>query len=227
MTNAKKCKIIVFGKSRTELSSFSVGQDVICRSDEVTYLGLRIDSQLDWHVHINYIIFRIRQFRYTLNRLRCSSNPNLRAYLAKVFILPVIDLYDFIYCTASSGNLQRLNVAYNDLMRTIIGASRSEHISIVDLCRRSTLDLLSARSDRALLTFMNKVVSGDACSMLRSQCIPRRNVHGTRSRNIYAIPKFYTNVGSHRILVRCLKMLSHTNNACQIRYYRYIYLLSQ
>jgi hypothetical protein len=56
MVNVRKCKVIVFGKRRTEMSNFRVGQQVVVRSDVVVYLGLHIDSRLDWYVHINYVV---------------------------------------------------------------------------------------------------------------------------------------------------------------------------
>jgi hypothetical protein len=208
MVNMKKCKFIVFGRKRTEIPSIELLRQTVTRSDSVTYLGLRIDSRLDWHVHINYVVSRIGQFRYMLNRLRCAFDPVLRAYLAKTLILPVIDLYDFIYCSTWSVNLHHLDVAYNNLMRTITGVRRSEHVAITDLCRRCGFELLQVRRDRALTTFMRKVVSGNVCSTLNLQCVRGNSLHDTRSRDRYVIPKSTTSVGSRRILVRGLKMLN-------------------
>ena len=206
---------MLFGKQHPHITPVQIGSNQITRSSDIVYLGLRIDSRLTWCTHINYIISHIKQFRYTLFRLRCAFSPTLRAYLAKVFILPIIDLYSIIYAPASMSNLHRLDVVYNDLMRTLAGTRRSDHISINSLYQMSSLEPLRQRRDRLLLTFIHKVLNSDVYSMLGSQCIPCPRMYDTRSQNQYLIPWYNTNFGSHRILVRGLRLFNRVNRTAE------------
>jgi hypothetical protein len=130
------------GKQHPQIVSIRVGDRPVTRSNDVVYLELRIDTRLTWSAHINYIVSRIKQFRYMLTRLRCTFSPALRAHLSKVFIIPIIDLCSIIYASANVCSLRRLDVAYNDLMRTIAGTRRSDHISVYSLYRMSSLEPL-------------------------------------------------------------------------------------
>ena len=209
--NVQKSKLIAFGKLRREIKSIHVGTQLIASSDDIVYLGLRIDSRLKWHGHIQYVVSRIKQFRLLLSRLKGVFNLSLRIYLTKVLILPVIDLYDFIYCSGTSSDLHRLNVAYNDLMRSVLGIRRSEHMPISDLYKLTTLNALVDRRNCSLLRFMTKVVNDRIFCMFRSDCVRCSTPYATRSQNVFVVPKFSTNVGFNRICVRGLKLLNKSN----------------
>jgi hypothetical protein len=82
----------------------------------------------------------------------------MRLYLVKALVLPVINLYDFIYASASLSCLRRLDVAYNDLMRAILGIRRSVHMRIEDMHTVTGLDRLSDPRQKSLLKFMLNVI---------------------------------------------------------------------
>ena len=92
-----------------------------------------MDSNLSYASHVNYVISRIQQVKVMLSRLTYLFDHYERLYLVKALILPIINLYDFIYSSAASSCLRRLDVAYNDLMRVILGIRRSVHMRIDDL----------------------------------------------------------------------------------------------
>jgi hypothetical protein len=213
--NAAKSQFVLFGTQHPNIVSIQVGGKRVSRSNQVVYLGLRIDCKLTWCAHINYIISRIKQFRYMVTRLRCAFDPTLRAYLAKVFILPIIDLYSVIYASSTASCLRRLDVVYNDLMRTITGVHRSDRINIDRLYQMSSLEPLCERRDRLLLSFMLKLSNRDVHSMLQAQCVPFSKTHDTRSRNQYVVPRYSTNFGFNRILVRGLRLLNRTSSAAE------------
>jgi hypothetical protein len=206
--NIDKSRLIMFGRHRHEIKEIQVGAQNISCSDDIVYLGLRIDRHFSWHGHIEYVISRIRQFRLILCRLKGVFDLSLRIYLTKTLIMPVIDLYDFIYCTGTKSDLRHLDVAYNDLMRTILGIRRSEHMHVTDLYKLTTLNALEERRNLSLARFMASVVNGRLFSTIRSDCIQRLSAYATRSQNTFVIPKIRTNVGSSRICVRGLKLLN-------------------
>jgi hypothetical protein len=92
-------------------------------------------------------------------RLKGGFDLSLRIYLAKVLILPVIDLYDLNYFAGTSRDLLHLDVAYNDLMRCVLGIRRSERVPVTELYKLATLNSLYDRGRCSLVRFMTKVVN--------------------------------------------------------------------
>jgi hypothetical protein len=173
----------------------------------VKLLGLRIDSDLSYASHVNYVISRIKQTKVMLIRLAYLFDRYTRQYLVKSLTLPIINLYDFIYASATSSCLHRLDVAYNDLMRVILGVRRSAHIRVDDLHKLTLLDKLCYRRQLSLQKFMQSVVDEKIHSGLRLFCVKHIRSYSTRLQG-YIIPRFNTEVGRQRILVRSLKLLN-------------------
>ena len=209
--NLKKSSFIVFGRSRHLVSSISIDSSIVPVSDNVKLLGLRIDSNLSYISQVNYVISRIKQVKVMLYRLGYIFDRNYRLDIVKALILPIINLYDFIYASASSSSLHRLNVAYNDLMRAILGIKRSVHFRVEELHNLTTLQKLADRRRQSLLKFMLNVVQDTIHSQLRLCCTRRKCLYSTRSRG-YIIPRFNTEVGRQRIAVRGLKLLNEQSH---------------
>ena len=209
--NFRKSNLIVFGKNKHLVSGITVDSHTVTASNSVKLLGLRIDSNLTYISHANYVISRIKQVRVMLTRLSHLLDRYTREYLVKVLILPVINLYDFIYAAASFSCLHRLDVAYNDLMRAVVGIRRSVHFRIADLHRLTNLDKLSDRRQQSLHKFMLDVVEERTYSMIRLCCTKGGRSYSMRSQS-YIIPRFSTNVGRQRIAVRGVKVLNQQSS---------------
>lgn len=80
----------------------TVDSHTIPACDSVKLLGLRIDANLSYATHINYVISRVKQTRVMLIRLAHLFDRCNRQYLVKSLILPIINMYDFIYASAPS-----------------------------------------------------------------------------------------------------------------------------
>jgi hypothetical protein len=119
--------------------------------------------------------------------------------LVKALILPVVNLYDLIYAPASGTCLHRPGVAYNDLMRALLGIRRAVHFHITELHRLTKLDKLSGRRQQSLHKFMDYVVQEKLYSRLRTDCVRRLTSDDTRFQG-YIVPRFSTNIGNKESL---------------------------
>ena len=209
--NFKKCNFIVFGRNRHLIHTINIDGHTIKAGDSVKLLGLRIDSNLCYTSHINYVISRVKQITIMLIRLAHLFSRSIRQDIVKALVLPVINLYDFIYASASTSYLHRLDIAYNDLMRVILGIRRSVHFRVADLHKATSLDRLSDRRQKSLCKFMQEVVEERIHSRLRQYCLKRSYSYSMRSCS-YVIPRFSTNIGRQRIVVRGLKLLSQQSD---------------
>jgi hypothetical protein len=112
----------------------------------------------------------------------------MRVYLATTLAIPIIDLYDFIYGTAGITRLRHLDVAYNDLMRSVVGVRRSARMHIVDLCAQTGFNEVSVRRDRSQLILMTNVTNETTYSHIRQHCVKSRREHSLRvNRCIYTL----------------------------------------
>jgi hypothetical protein len=209
MINVRKTDFMVLGRHRNCVTSINVGGDQVSCSHVVKYLGLRVDDNLSWSTHINYVISRMRLLMLAFNRLRFAFSREIRLHLTKTLIMPVIDLYDFIYGVADNSNLHHLEVAFNDLMRSIVGVRRSARMRISDLLHLTGFDDLRVRRERSLRKFITNVITEVQYSNIRSECISNKNRHDYFFRNdCYIVPKYVTKFGRRRICVRGLQLLN-------------------
>ena len=132
----------------------------------------------------------------------------MRIHLCKSLLFPVIDLYDIIYDVARSDHLGRLNVAYNDLMRTVLGIRRSAHIRVSDMYKLCSFDPLPKRRQASLLKFMNDVRTERQYSEIRLLFTKVCHTYATRHCDEYVIPKSRTGTGQKRVSVHGLNLLN-------------------
>jgi hypothetical protein len=135
--NIRKTSFMIFGNNCNLVTSINVGNDYILRSELTAYLGLRLESCLKWRSHINFVVSRTRHFTIMLTRSSFLFDRQLRIYLCKTLIFPIINVYCIIYGSAPSTYLSTLNVAYNNLMRRVLGVRRSQHLKVVDMCKHN------------------------------------------------------------------------------------------
>ena len=206
--NVNKTKFAVFGKESKALVCLKVCSQVILKSDVAKFLGLRIDDKLQWIADVNYIISRIKRIRMMFARLPLFFDTNMRIYLAKTFVLPIINMYDFIYGAASSQTLRHLDIAYNDLMRSVLGFRRMQHVRVADMYDMASFDPLLERRNTSLLKFMKHVESGQLYSTIRLLLVKASHHYATRAHDHYVIPISNSNVGQRRVSVRGLTLLN-------------------
>jgi hypothetical protein len=168
----------------------------------VNFLGLRIDAGLQWTAHINYVISRIKQIRMLFARLPLFLDRNIRIYLTKTFVFPIINMYDFLYGTAASRTLRYLDIAYNDLMRSILGFRRTQHVRVTDMYNMTSFDPLVERRNKCLLQFMKRVKSAQLRSDIRVLLVKATHNYTSRAHDHYVIPKSSTNFRQRRVSVR-------------------------
>jgi hypothetical protein len=95
-------------------------------------------------------------------------------------------------------------------MRAVLGIRRSVHFRITDLHTLTKLDKLSDRRQQSLYKFMDDVVQEKLYSRLRMDCVRRITSHNTRFQG-YIAPRFSTNIGQQRVVVRGLKLLNQSD----------------
>ena len=93
------------------------------------YLGLKLDTHLNFSEHVSYTKGKILPKLKLLGRLSYSLETDPLLSLYKTLILPVLDFGDLIYHRMTQGDadiLQRLqNIAYRAILKVDIYAQRT------------------------------------------------------------------------------------------------------
>lgn len=84
--HAGKTKMLIFNENRKEFQHFPpvyINNSEISIVNEIKYLGLNIDSKLNWNSHINFLIKKLSPYVGVLRRISyvCGDNVKKNAIL--------------------------------------------------------------------------------------------------------------------------------------------------
>ena len=135
--NQGKTKAIYFGTStfvnrlnRLNLPGIDLGNGIITPFvEEVTSLGVILDSRLNWDSHITNIEKKVNRVLYTLRFIRYCTTETLRTRLVQALIIPHLDYCTVIYSNACRKLRERLQRLCNTGLRYIFGTRKHEHIT--------------------------------------------------------------------------------------------------
>uniref|UniRef100_A0A671Z0G9 Reverse transcriptase domain-containing protein n=1 Tax=Sparus aurata TaxID=8175 RepID=A0A671Z0G9_SPAAU len=132
LLNKKKSYNMLFGTRQKLLHSAKLSINYpdgtpLEEIDRFKYLGVWLDSQLTFKVHIDSVIKKIN---CSLGLLYCSINCftlQIRKKIVTQLILPILDYADIVYQNTSETNLSSLKVTYNNLCRFILRCPYRTH----------------------------------------------------------------------------------------------------
>ena len=87
-----KCNILTIG-SKTSSSKFCLNNNIIKQSETVCDLGITIDSDLKFKMHINNITCKAYQRSSLILRCFLSRNPENLVRAFKVYVRPLVEYY--------------------------------------------------------------------------------------------------------------------------------------
>ena len=140
--DTKKTQEIVFGSSHTlnlfrqlNISKVEVNclGDSVPFVDEVTSLGVILDSTLSWVSQVQHVTKKVNRALYGLKVIRPWTSLSLRKRLIESLVVPYLNYCCLVYSDTTknlSGQLQRL---LNSSIRYIYGIRHDEHITPYEL----------------------------------------------------------------------------------------------
>ncbi len=147
--NVKKTKFMIYG-SRQKLRQVNelllhINGEEIERVPVFKYLGMMLDSELNFEAHISYIYRKACGKLTLLRKTRVCMNKQIACQLYKSLILPQLEYGDVVYMTASKTSLNDLQKVQNICCRIILLANRRTHIA--DMHKQLQLIPLSDRRE--------------------------------------------------------------------------------
>ena len=168
--NTDKTKVMVFGSqcslAKTPPFEIKFGDVLLQKVSSYKYLGLTLDAQLNYNLHVNGIIrsvsSKLKQFR----RMRSFLNTRAALMIYKGTILPILEYGDIFFSATSAENRRRLQVLQNRglrcaLIRDADSGSTELHSEahLLKLCHRREQHTLNFMYDNAQLITYHKTGS--------------------------------------------------------------------
>ena len=154
--NTEKTKLMTFGSKKAlgKLPHFEIlfNGTPLQRVASYKYLGMTLDSQLNFNLHINRLIAsasnKLKQFR----RMRSFLDTRAAILVYKSMLLPLLEYGDIFLSAASVANRKRLQVLQNKGLRCAL--NRGGDADTVELHMDAGLSELKHRRRLHLLHFM-------------------------------------------------------------------------
>ena len=168
------------------------GRDII-RMHNTKYLGVIIDSELKWNIHIENMCKKIGKIVRFLGRLRHYVNKTNLKIIYQSVILPHFEYADNVWSSSSDKYLDRLQKLQNRAGRIILKINRQSYISNQQLHDILKWDTLSLRRTKHMHVMMFKILHGLTPNYINENVSFRVTRYSLRSQFNLALPKPRTN----------------------------------
>ncbi|KAL1452280.1 hypothetical protein WDU94_006566 [Cyamophila willieti] len=211
--NPRKFQAIVIGSSpllaQLDLSSGILQFDgvEIPFSDQVKNLGVIMDKNLSWDLHINNISKKCYYSFHSLKILRRMLPFGIRKMLCTALIMPIIEYAHIVYLNITQELKSKVQRLQNSCVRYVFGLRKYDHVT---MCRVSLGWMTTQqRRDIHTLLLLWRVLNTRTPSYLSSMFIPlSRSLHDTRAGNeaLLMIPMHRTNFFADSFAVQAVKL---------------------
>ena len=156
--NTRKTKLMYFG-SKNKLKkinkcNINLNNANLNYVDSFKYLGITLDPQLNYDLHLSTVIQKITYKNYILRKIRRYIDVGASLQIYKSMILPYIEYGDFLYHTASKKKINKLQTIQNQMLKLCLNLNpRNNNL---ETHRLAGLNFLEDRRNVHLLNFMYK-----------------------------------------------------------------------
>ena len=154
--NTDKTKVMVFGSkcSLIKVPSFEIkfGDVSLQVVSSYKYLGLVLDAQLNFNLHVNKIIGSVSSKLKQFQRMRNFLSTKAALLVYKGTILPILEYGDIFFSATSVENRRRLQTLQNKGLRCAL--NKSTETSITELHSEAHLLKLNYRREQHTLNFI-------------------------------------------------------------------------
>ena len=154
--NTDKTKVMVFGshKSLETLPPFEVKIDSTPLQvvTSYKYLGITLDSQLNYNSHVNKIISSVASKLKQFQRMRSFLSIKAATLVYKSMLLPILEYGDVFLSAASKANRKKLHTLQNKGLRCALNKGLDTSSAL--LHTEAGLMKLARRREQHLINFM-------------------------------------------------------------------------
>lgn len=197
--NESKSKVMVIG-TRSQMKSLNVDEFIIKYDSSplelvsnAKYLGLYVNADLAWDMHIMQLCKQMRFYVSMLRRLRKVFNKEIMLKIYRAYIQPKFDYGISLWGCTTESNLNKIQRIQNQAARLITGNFDYVNTRGIDLVKNLKLYNVRERRDYFITSLIFKAIHGIAPSYLSDNItmnfdIIGYNTRSTNTMNVY-IPR--------------------------------------
>ena len=159
--NTEKNKLMVFGSAFKvkQIPEFEVKVDDVPLSivNCYKYLGVTLDSQLNYNKHVQNTIARVSLKLRQLRRMRYFLDIRAATMVYKNMILPILEYGDIFLVGATIENKKKLQILQNKVLRCAL--LKDFDTSVDELHRLAKIQKLKVRRNQHLLCHMHDLAT--------------------------------------------------------------------
>ena len=180
--NSGKSEVLVLShkkKGPFEINVVENGKHKIIKTNEyIEILGMKIDQELSWTKHINFVKKRSFNVIRQVHRINKLLPQHLRMTLYQTLISPIFNYVDIIYGGCTQKNKQKLQVTQNFAVRSILGRKKYESAKS---CFKE-LNLLNLEQRRVVheAVFVHKSLSDKTTTSIKNKYLKFKPKLNTR-----------------------------------------------
>lgn len=209
--NKTKAMMISNKKVNTSNVSIKIDNEIIEFVSEIKYLGVIIDSKLNFEKHVDYICKKASRKVGVLNRIKNKIKTEQRICLYKSIIAPHFEYCPTIIFLLNETQIARLQKIQNRAMRAVMRVNRRTSIKLM----LDTLGWLSVRQRSILLTlqFIHKIKLGLTPNYLCDILTKNSERHNYNLRNVeqFAIPNYKKKSNQNSLFYKGLQLYNGLN----------------
>ena len=167
MANTDKTKVMVFGSKKVleRLPEFDVtlNDTVLKQVKSYCYLGMKLDTQLNFDKHIQKTIRTVSNKLVQFKRMRSFMNNRVAILIYKSMFLPILEYGDTLLSSISVANKKRLQILQNKGLRCALKSDKyassallHSEAKLLKLKHRREIHLLNYMYDMSLNTWVLK-----------------------------------------------------------------------
>ena len=189
--NTTKTEFLLIGKDREKAPpQIEFENEKLSVSDTVKYLGIHIDSNINWNCQISSIEKKVKPHIFILNRLRHILNKTQLLTIYNTIIEPTIHYCDTVWGYCSKTNVNKLNRLKRRCARAITG-NYDWNIPGGKLMESLNIPTFEMKRDYDTACLTYKAINEQTAKYLTNKISPVTHNHKTRfnSTNNLSIPR--------------------------------------
>ena len=169
----------------------------IKRSASVKYIGLHIDKNLNWNVHIETLIMTLVKYFGIFHQLKDYVSNQLASKLYYAFVYSNISYGIEVYGSCSDTSLERLQVIQNKLLKLQLRLDPYTNTNLL----HSELNILKVKDlyNTSLLLFVHANLQGDCPAAVKNYFVRRNIVYNTRQAGHLEYRRARLDLGTSRV----------------------------
>ena len=180
------------------------------------YLGLYIDAELKWDVHVNYLCEKVGRMISFLRRLRHFINRTYLKLIYRSVILPHLDYADVIWESSCEKHINQLQKLQNRAGRIILKINLKSHFSVMSMHEILQWETLKSRHKFHIRVMIFKILNNLTPTYLHENIFYSPKPYQFRHRSL-SLPKPRTNFCKRAFFYRGAKLynsLPHSVRDC-------------